>query len=138
MKYWLRTSIENSKSHLALLFFRVSIGGMMLTHGIPKAERVFTGNWHFSDPIGLGPEISLFLASFAEAGCSMLIILGLGTRLASIPLMITMSVAAFIQHSDDPFSRKETALFYLVSFVLLFFFGSGKYSLDKRISERLK
>jgi len=110
----------------------------MLTHGIPKVQRVFSGNWHFSDPIGLGPQISLFLASFAEAGCSVLIILGLSTRLATIPLMITMSVAAFIQHGDDPFSRKETALLYLVIFFLLFFFGGGKYSLDNRVVSRLK
>lgn len=133
MGYWTRVSIESSLSHVALLIFRVAVGGMMLTHGLPKAVRVFTGEWRFSDPIGLGPELSLFLAAFAEAGCAMLIILGLWTRLASIPLIITMAVAAFIRHAPDPFSTKEKALLFLVSFLLLAFLGSGKYSLDRRI-----
>ena len=134
MKRWMQVSIESTKAHVALLVFRTAIGGMMLTHGLPKAQRIFTGNWNFSDPIGLGPELSLFLAAFAEAGCSILIILGLWTRLASIPLIITMAVAAFIRHAPDPFSSKERALLYLFAFILLAFFGSGKYSLDRKFS----
>ncbi|HEX9651564.1 MAG TPA: DoxX family protein [Cyclobacteriaceae bacterium] len=135
MKYWIRTKIESSKSHLALLIFRVAVGGMMLTHGIPKARRVFAGDWRFGDPIGLGSEVSLLLATFAEAGCGILIILGLWTRLASVPLVITMAVAGFIHHAPDPFSTKEKSFLYLAAFILLFFLGGGKYSLDRTLSK---
>ena len=79
-----------------LLAVRLLAGGMMLTHGIPKIDRVFgEGPVKFADPFGLGPEISLVLVIFAEVACSLLVMVGLKTRLATIPLLITMLVAAF-------------------------------------------
>ena len=63
-----------------------------------------------------------------------LIGIGLGTRLATIPLMITMLVAAFIGHGADPFGRKETALLYLMIYLTIFVIGSRKYSIDYLIS----
>jgi putative oxidoreductase len=47
-----------------------------------------------------------------------------------------MAVAAFIAHGDDPFSRKELALFYMVVYVVLLLTGSGKYSADSLISKK--
>jgi putative oxidoreductase len=133
MKKLFSTRLNQTSIHLALLILRLATGGFMLTHGFPKLQRLLQGNFQFGDPIGLGPEVSLVLAVFAEFFCSILIILGLGTRLAVIPLIVTMSVAAFISHSADPFARKELALFYLVSYVVLLFAGSGKISADNFI-----
>ena len=103
----------------------------MLTHGIPKLLRFF-GNEEiiFGDPLGIGQVTTFTLAVFAEFLCSLLIILGLGTRLAAIPLIITMAVAALIVHVPDGFARQELPLLYLTGYLLLFFTGSGKYSLD--------
>jgi len=108
----------------------------MLTHGWPKLQRLLAGDMKFGDPLGLGPEVSLVLVVFAEFLCSILIMLGLGTRLASVPLIVTMAVAAFIAHADDPFQRKELALFYLVVFVVLLLSGSGKYSVDQFLQKK--
>ncbi|MTI86369.1 MAG: DoxX family protein [Balneolaceae bacterium] len=115
---------------VSLLILRVAIGGSMLTHGWPKLMKVFSGNLSFGDPIGLGPEISLVLAAFAEAICSILVIAGLGTRLATIPLVFTMAVAVFVAHADDPFGTKEKAFMFMIVFLFLFFAGGGKYSAD--------
>lgn len=108
----------------------------MLTHGFPKLQRLLAGEMQFGDPLGLGPEISLVLAVFAEFFCSILIVLGLGTRLAVIPSIVTMAVAAFIAHGADPFGRKELALLYLVGYVVLLLSGSGKFSVDRIISRK--
>lgn len=108
----------------------------MLTHGIPKLQRILSGEMKFGDPLGLGPEVSLVLAVFAEFFCSVFILLGLGTRLATIPLIVTMGVAAFIVHGDDPFNRKEMALLYLVAFLVLLLSGGGNYSLDRLIHRK--
>ncbi len=108
----------------------------MLTHGYPKLQRLLSGEMRFGDPLGLGPEVSLVLAVFAEFVCAILIVLGLGTRLAAIPLIVTMSVAAFIAHGGDPFGRKEMALLYLVLYVVLLITGSGKFSLDQILNKR--
>ncbi|MCB1121223.1 MAG: DoxX family protein [Verrucomicrobiae bacterium] len=115
-----------------LVLLRVFSAAFMLTHGYPKLTRLFAeGEIQFGDPIGIGPAASLTLAVFAEFFCSILVGLGLFTRLAAIPLMITMSVAAFIAHGADPFGRKEMALLYLLLFTTLLVFGAGKYSLDR-------
>ena len=42
---------------------------MMLTHGIPKLQKILAGNWEFGNPLGVGTELSLGLAVFAEVGC---------------------------------------------------------------------
>ena len=118
-----------------LLLLRLGVGAFMLTHGLPKLERLLEGNAQgFPDPIGLGATLSLVLTIFAEVICSVLIMLGLATRLASLPLIFTMLVAVFIVHVDDPFSRMEMGLLYLLIYFTLLVLGSGKYSVDRFIS----
>tara|TARA_B100000497_G_scaffold127479_1_gene169437 strand:+ start:3173 stop:3553 length:381 start_codon:yes stop_codon:yes gene_type:complete len=118
------------------LLLRVIGGGFMLTHGYPKFQKLLSGNFEFGDPLGLGVGPSLFLTVFAEFFCGLLLLVGLGTRLSSIPLFITMFVAAFVVHGDDPFARKEKALMYLLVYLALFLFGGGKYSIDNLIKRK--
>lgn len=123
--------------HFALLFVRVAIGAMMLTHGLPKMEMLLSGNGSQFPPVmGLSPEFSLTLAVLAEVAGSVLVIVGLGTRVAVIPLIITMAVAVFMIHGAEPFAKKEMAALYLAIFTGLLFTGSGKYSLDYLIQPR--
>lgn len=131
-------SVQHRHKHidLALLFARISIGLLMLTHGLPKLALLQSEPVMFMDFMGLGTTASLLLAIAAEVGCSLLIIVGLGTRFATIPLIITMLVAVFIVHSADPFSSKEMGLHYLLSYVMLLIMGSGKYSLDYLITKK--
>ena len=117
---------------IGLLVGRLFAGGMMLTHGIPKISRFFAeGPVKFADPFGLGPEISLGMAVFAEVICAILVMLGFKTKLATITLMITMLVAAFYAHWDDPFGDKELSLLYFAIYLVLFVTGGGKISLDR-------
>ena len=121
------------KNHydLALLIARLGFGGFMLTHGIPKIERLFSSPIEFGDPIGVGPTLSLILALIGEVVAPIFIIIGFKTKIAAIPAAITMFVAAFIVHAPDDFSTKEKALLYLVGFVVIFLTGPGKYAIDK-------
>ncbi len=117
---------------LGLLFLRVSIGLMMaFSHGLGKVQKYFAGGEiKFPDPIGVGASASLFMAGFTEFFLALLLVLGFATRIVTIPLVITMFVAAFVVHGADPFAKKEFALLYLVPFIAIFFTGPGKYSLD--------
>ena len=131
MKNTYTTNLSLPATDIGLLIFRIGIAGLMLTHGFPKLLRFFgSEEIVFGDPLGVGQEVTLFFAVFAEFLCSILIILGLATRLAAIPLIITMAVAAFIVHATDGFGRQELPILYLLGFLLLLFIGSGKYSLD--------
>lgn len=128
------SSRTNAPVDFAILILRIFSGAFIMTHGVPKVKKIMSGDLGFGDPIGLGPEVSLVLVAFAEAICGMLVILGLGTRWASIPLIIAMFVAAFVAHATDPFGTKEKPLLFLIIFVVLLLTGSGKYSLDRRLS----
>ena len=131
MKNTYSTNLILSQIDLGLVILRIGAGTLMLTHGTPKLLKLFgSEEMAFTDPFGVGMGMTLALAVFAEFICSILVILGLGTRLAVIPLIITMSTAAFLIHASDPFQRKELALIYLLIFAVLLITGAGKHSLD--------
>lgn len=121
----------SQSTNVTLFVGRVALTLFMLSHGLGKAAKLFgDAPIKFGDPIGLGQELSLFLAVFAEVICSVLLLLGLATRAALLPLMFTMGVAAFVVHAGDEFGNKELPLLYLLAYLLVFVFGAGKYSLD--------
>lgn len=136
MRSLFSTTPNQGTLHIWLLALRIA-AAFMLTHGWPKFERLISGEEiQFGDPIGLGVTASLVLAVFAEFFCSILIGIGFATRLAAIPLIVTMIVAAFVVHADDPFGRKELALMYICIHATLLVTGAGKYSVDSVLARR--
>jgi putative oxidoreductase len=116
---------------LALLIARVTISLLMLAHGIPKFQMLLSGNTEiFPSVFGMGSSLSLGLTVFAEVVCSLLLLLGFGTRLALLPLIVTMLVAVFFIHASDEFAKKELGLLYLSAYLVLLFAGSGRYAVD--------
>ena len=130
------TSVHNTINSFALLILRVVAGSFMMVHGLEKLQMLKANPVHFADPISIGEPASLTLAVFAELICSALLILGLLTRLAIIPLIITMLVAVFIVHSADGFEKQELAGLYLGLYVVLIITGAGKFSVDRLIAKR--
>ncbi|MFP4145863.1 MAG: DoxX family protein [Phycisphaeraceae bacterium] len=129
---------------IGLLILRLGAGGYLLTHGWGKLQLLLDGGFdRFHDPIGLGPEASLVLITGAEFFCSLLVMAGLATRLAAVPVVIAMGVAALVVHAADPWTMgggspsKEPALLYLTLFLTLIFTGPGWLSLDALIASRL-
>lgn len=115
---------------LGLFVVRVASGALMLTgHGWPKLVHFPDKMESFPDPLGLGPAVSLGLAVFAEFFCSVLLVLGVGTRLVAVPLVVTMAVAAFLVHAGEPLSDRELPLLYGAAFLALVAGGGGKYQL---------
>ena len=102
---------------------------------VGKLQMLVSGDIQFPALFGISPTINLVLAVLAEFVAGIMVLIGLRTRLASIPLMITMLTAALVAHSGDPLfsaggASKEFALLYFVAFAGMFFLGSGKYSVD--------
>lgn len=85
--------------------------------------------------MGLSPSLSLGLATFAEFLCSLLLILGLFTRLATIPLLVCIIVIMQVNHWALP-GKNEVAPAFLAAYLVLLLTGPGKYSLDARISRK--
>ena len=136
-KLFFSTGTNSQKIDLVILILRLAAGVFMLTHGMGKFSKLFSGEpVKFADPIGLGETTSLALTVFAEVGCSILLIFGLATRFAVIPLIITMIVAAFLVHGADPFGKKELSLLYLVLYTVIGIAGAGRFSIDHMISRK--
>ena len=131
MKKILSVNKATTATDIALVIARIGIAALMLTHGIPKLAMLFSGApVQFPPVLDMSAEFSLALTVFAEVFCSILLLAGFATRLAVIPLAITMLVAVFLIHAADPLSVKEPALHYLLVYIVLLLAGSGKYSID--------
>ena len=125
--------MENISKDLGLLILRLSSGGLMLAHGLPKLMKLFgDAAIQFPDPLGIGATASLSAAVFTEVVCAIFLILGFKTKFVTLPLAFTMLVAAFMVHAADPFKVKEKAILYMLVYIGLFFTGAGKLSIDKK------
>ena len=123
-------STGEGMASLGLLILRVAAGVLMMTHGWSKIQN-FEGMVQSGfDPVGMGATLSVVMLIGAEFIAALFIVLGLLTRLSAVPLIVAMSVAAFVAHASDPLQVKELSLIYLTIFATLLFTGAGKYSLD--------
>ena len=131
------TTYKEGNVALSSLILRVAAGtSIAVNHGYKKLtgfnEMAAKG---FADPFHIGVKASLSLTLFAELFCALLIVIGLLTRLAAIPLIIAMCVALFYAHGGSFFGQGELAGIFLAIFLVLLITGPGKYSVDKAIGK---
>lgn len=126
------------------LLIRLMVGAVFLSEGIQKflfPEKLGAGRFAkigLPYPDFLGP----FVGSF-EIICGALVLIGLLTRLASIPLLIIMLVAIVTTKSEvlakDGFwemmhgSRTDWAM--LLGGIFLLIHGGGRWSVDLKLNE---
>ncbi len=122
---------------MLIVFLRVALGILILTHGLDKCIHFESIAPHFPNPLGVGSEASLILVIFAEVICACGLITGFLYRLSLIPLMFSFSMIVFVVMKHAPFAQKELPLVYLICLVGLFFTGAGRYSIDYLIHQKL-
>lgn len=115
---------------LLLLFARIIFGGMFLMHGLQKLSNFKALSDSFPGMMGMGSTYSLSLAIFAEVLCTLAFITGFLYRISMLPMIITMIMAVFVAHANDPFAVKEVALLYLVIFIIMYITGPGAFAAD--------
>ena len=121
----------------ALLILRLGAGGLLfLGHGWAKLVHYREWAASFPDPLSVGSPVSFALVVFAEVVCAPVVMLGLLTRLATIPILIFLGVAGFIQLAHDPWTKRELAFIYAVPFLTLLLAGGGRFSLDGWLAGR--
>ncbi len=133
MKF-LRLSFLPQSPDLALLLLRLWLGlSMLLLHGKGKLTGFSAMADKFPDPLGVGSQISLGMAVFAEVVCSALLVVGFLTRFAALMLAVTMAVAYFIQHKMalSGAGSGELAFIYLAGFLAILFAGGGKFAFER-------
>ena len=90
----------------------------------------------FTKPRGLGSGVELILVMFAETACCVAVAFGFLWRLSIIPILIDLVVLVFVVTAHATFGNKELPLLYLVVYIILYFTGPGKYSIDGWIEKR--
>ena len=111
---------------------------MLVLHGLGKWQNSADLAGTFPDPLGAGSAMSLYLAIFSEVVCSALIMIGAATRLALVPLVITMAVAFFAVHGGALSGEHsgELAFIYMGGYLALLLCGPGRFSVDHLIQRR--
>jgi len=115
---------------VGLLILRLGMGVLCIPHGYQKLTNFAAFKSQFLNFMGMGPTLSLGLSTFAEFFCAILVVIGLYTRLAAIPLVINFLVACFWASKSGPFGDGEHVALYAVGFLTLVFTGAGRYSAD--------
>jgi len=133
------TKYSDTAFNFAVLILRIGAGSMMLlNHGVNKLTNFAKISTGFSNPFGIGSPATLSLVILAEVFCSALIILGVFTRLACIPLVFAMAFAFVNVHHMNYRGGQgggESALLYGVCFLTLLFTGPGRLSMDRLIGK---
>jgi putative oxidoreductase len=135
MKKLFSSKYSDNGIAIATLALRLTLGVLVIPHGYDKLMHFAGMSSKFIDPFHLGPTVSMALVIFAELFCGALIVMGLMTRFACIPLIISMSVAVLVAHHGHIFKEGQPAALYLGGFITLLFTGPGKISLDRLIGK---
>jgi putative oxidoreductase len=127
------TAYSTTAFNAALLLLRSAFGILMfLDHGLTKINKFSEIENIFPDPFHFGHRFSLIIVIFAEAVCSLFLVLGLFSRLAALILFIDVTVAVFFVHLGQPIVKFELPILYSVVFFSLVLIGPGNISVDGR------
>lgn len=121
---------------VGLLLLRVLAGlSLFLKHGLEKLTGYSTMVQHFPDPIHIGPHATLAYALLSDGICSVLVVVGLGTRPAAFVILVNLLAAFFLVHHAAFFSsgHVELVLVYIAVFASLVVTGPGRFSIDARL-----
>lgn len=123
---------------LAKLLLRLSVGIMMLFHGIHKIIHGVGGVKALLSKAGL-PEFFAYGVYIGEVIVPIFIILGLYARIASLMLAFTMMMAMFLAYWGAFFSLGkhgapaiELPFLYFILSIIIFLQGSGKFAVNNK------
>lgn len=140
-------SLLTSSSNLrGIIFIRIAVGLIFFTQGILKYIDPHMGVLRFTR-IGFPmPDFTAHFVGAVEIICGLLVLVGLFTRLASIPLLIVILTAIAttkipeLFHPSQGFwfmvSDARTDFAMTMSLLFLISVGAGACSLDSRIFGR--
>lgn len=135
MKRLIKLSFIPLNTDLGLLFIRLWFCiSLFVKHGIEKVTNYSGMLPNFPDPIHVGSTFGLTFALISDFVCSLLIIIGLGTRLAAFLMAINLFVVfTFMHHFSFMDGHAELVYIYLGLAIFIIFAGPGRYSIDNKL-----
>lgn len=132
--------------HVFLLIIRLYFGWRFVSAGLGKLLNVETHTGFFRDwgiPL---PMVNVILAGTTETICGFFLLIGIASRLVTIPLIVTMIVAYMTAHTEQfyafwtntPLFFKAPPFPYLATCLVVLLFGPGRWSVDAAIKASLE
>ncbi|NEO46451.1 MAG: DoxX family protein [Moorea sp. SIO4A3] len=131
---------ENTLLQITWLIVRVVVGLLMIHNGLDKLGDVQGFADNVVAFIGLPfPVFFTYCAAYAEVVGSILLVLGIFTRLDAAVLLVTMLVAIYfhIKGNGLKIVPLETASLYGLLFLFFLTSGGGRFSLDALVAPLL-
>lgn len=127
-----RNWLQGGRINRSLLLLRLWVGfGLFYKHGLEKILHFSMMQEHFPNLFHLGSTTALVFSLLSDSICSLLVILGLVTRLAALLIVINLVVVfGYFHHFTVTQDHSELVFLYLGVFLTLLVSGPGKYSLD--------
>lgn len=124
-------------SDFAMLWLRL-LGSLLLivVHGLPKLLHFQQQLLVTEDPFGMGAQLTLILAIFAEVVCPIGIIFGFLTRLATLPILFLLAVSVIYVHPEWSLWEGQFAWLLLIIFSAILIGGTGRFGVVQLVSNR--
>lgn len=126
------TFLEKYFSPILLLTLRIMIATVFLKSGLTKISNfqstIYLFEYDYAVPF-ISPVLAAYLATIFELGCSTLLIVGLATRLVTLPL-IGMTLVIQFTVIENPMH-----FYWLATLATILTFGAGCISLDKLVKK---
>lgn len=119
-----------------LLLIRLITGILMVYHGLEvfDSDKITGYSQWLTDIEFPWPMIMAYLGKGSEFVGGVCLILGLFTRFACIPMIITMLVITFFLGEGRIFTDEQHPFLFALLCAVFFFVGAGKWSLDYLLS----
>jgi uncharacterized membrane protein YphA (DoxX/SURF4 family) len=124
-------------ANLGKLLLRLTLGGLLLFHGVAKLQYGVDGIVERVAGTGLPASLG-YLVYVGEVLAPVLLILGLWTRLAALMVAVNMVVAVLLAHTAQlgELGRSggyalELQMFYFLTAVALMFLGGGRLGVGR-------
>ncbi|MBK0368325.1 DoxX family protein [Flavobacterium agrisoli] len=124
--------------NIALLFFRVVLSlELIIVHGfkklgigVPIAEVV-------PNPLSLPEVLNQSFATAANIVFPFFIMLGVLTRLSTLPILAVTLTGYFVLHAQDNLLIRDVPFMYSIAYLFILLVGPGKFSVDFLIYKKL-
>lgn len=131
-------NISSLSEDTGKLILRLSVGGMMLFHGVAKIMHPGSLDFIGGMLAGYGiPSILAYGVYVGEVLAPLMVIAGYKARIGGLLIAINMLFALVLAHTGDFFSLSEHGgwmvelqMFYLLSAVAVIFLGSGRHAVQ--------
>jgi len=125
--------------NISMLFFRVAASlQMIIVHGFKKLGIGIAAAEKIPNPLQLPEFFNNAFAIAANIFFPFLVLIGLYTRLATLPTLAVTLIGYFVLHWNDAALIKDTPFIYSAVFMLILLVGAGKYSFDFFVFKKLQ